>query len=183
MKGHPRICSSKYLFFTQIFDGWEMLCKNICVLGGNVLLGNRQFRVSWVDFAPRIAGMCYFSEVPPPLWKGWISPLDHAQFPIGCRCTLLAGSEERIQVSEQCPKMLKMAFVVVVVFVLKFRSFSQNFALGAPVTQKFFTFYEFTVTKKNHLKLASRQKKNSWREEQKEMSTTRAIPRWLWASF
>ena len=32
--------------------------------------------------------------------------------------------------SEQCPKMHKMAFVVV---VFKFRSFSQNFALGAPV--------------------------------------------------
>ena len=34
--------------------------------------------------------------------------------------------------SEQCPKMLKMAFVVVF-FFWKFRSFSQNFALGAPV--------------------------------------------------
>ena len=29
---------------------------------------------------------------------------------------------------------------------------------------------------KNHVKLAGREKENGWREEQKEMSTTRAIP-------
>ena len=59
----------------------------------------------------------------------------------GCRCTLLAenfsislaGSEEQINFSQQSPKMLKMASKKLFpCFVVVFRSFSQNFPLGAP---------------------------------------------------
>ena len=59
----------------------------------------------------------------------------------GCRCSLLAGntcislagSEEQINVSQQSPKMLKMASEgSVSSFVVVFTSFSQNLPLGAP---------------------------------------------------
>ena len=46
----------------------------------------------------------------------------------------LAGSEKQIKFSQQSPKMLKMAFErFYSCFVVVFRSFSQNFLLGAPV--------------------------------------------------
>ena len=46
----------------------------------------------------------------------------------------LAGSEEQINFSQQSPKMLKMASESFYsCFVVVFRSFSQNFLLGAPV--------------------------------------------------
>ena len=45
----------------------------------------------------------------------------------------LAGSEEQINVSQQSPKMLKMASEGSVSrFVVVFTSFSQNLPLGAP---------------------------------------------------
>ena len=67
--------------------------------------------------------MCYLSP-----WKGRISPLDHTQFPIACRCTLLAenssirlaGSEEQINFSRQSHKMLKWLFCFVFVFLFLF---------------------------------------------------------------
>ena len=59
----------------------------------------------------------------------------------GCRCTLLAGnssislagSEEQISFSQHSPKMLKMASesFIYALLLLLYRSFSQNFILGA----------------------------------------------------
>ena len=75
------ICSSgKFL----LVGSWE----KYYVLGRNVLLGNRQFRVSKGISMSRIAAMSYLSETslpfPPPPFsiKRWISPLGHIQFPI-----------------------------------------------------------------------------------------------------
>ena len=106
------------------------------------------------DLVPRISGMCLLSETypPSPLFplKGWILPYDHTQtdlLPKGqvaeCWCTLLAGnsfitlagSEEQINLSQQSPKMLKIASesFIHVLFVV-FRSPSQNFPLYDPVS-------------------------------------------------
>ena len=47
----------------------------------------------------------------------------------------LAGSEEQIMFFQQSPKMLKIASDIFIhaFFKIFFRSFSQNFLLGAPV--------------------------------------------------
>ena len=96
-RGTQCICSSKYLFFEWMFAGREF--KNNCVLRRKAVLGNRQFRVSEWIWAQNSWYVLFFRRLPsppppPPLsaWKGWISPIDHTQFPIGWRCTLLAGN-------------------------------------------------------------------------------------------
>ena len=104
-----------------------------------------------VNVALRSHPISYQTPCPtPPPPKGWILPYGlrlPGNFPVsqvvGRRCTLLAGnlfisfagSEEQINVSQQSPKLLKIASDIFIhaFFKIVFRSFSQNFLLGVPV--------------------------------------------------
>ena len=46
-----------------MFAGWEF--ENKERKGQESLAGKWEIQGVWVDFVPRLAGMCYFSDVPP----------------------------------------------------------------------------------------------------------------------
>ena len=58
-RGTQWICSSKYLFFMQIFAGWMGDVEEIIVLGRKVLLGKKIIQGVRGDLKSRIAATGY----------------------------------------------------------------------------------------------------------------------------
>ena len=84
----------------------------------------------------RMAAICYLSESSLPPSEGVnfaLTPPPFSYHPPPTPEGRIAGSEKRINFSQQSAKMLKNGFKKLSsCFVVVFRSFSQNFPLGAP---------------------------------------------------